>query len=200
MVWRVVENNQIKPVGGNPGASPNRTPNSDWSSIGIDTMKKIPLTQNRFALVDDEDFERLSRHKWCAVCHSGIYYAMREQHLSGSGKNRKRKTILMHRLIMNAKKEQQIDHRNGSGLDNRKQNLRFCTQSQNNMNQKPSQSSTSSRFKGVSWKKENKKWVAYITKSRQRHHVGYFNSEIEAAEAYDKRAKELFGEFARTNF
>ena len=103
----------------------------------------------------------------------------------------------MHRLIMDAQERQEIDHADGNGLNNQKDNLRFCTHSQNHMNRKPTKGS--SKYKGVSWHKAAKKWNARITLNKKTVSIGYFDSEIIAAKAYDEKAIELFGEFAKLN-
>ena len=92
-----------------------------------------------------------------------------------------------------------IDHINHNTLDNRKCNLRICTQSENSAN-KRFYSNKSSIYKGVSWYKNNKKWRSSIGYKRECYLLGYFNDEIEAAKAYDKKARELFGQYALTNF
>ena len=104
----------------------------------------------------------------------------------------------MHRVIMDAPKGMHVDHINGNGLDNRRENLRLCTNSQNHMNRKTHRDS-SSKYKGVSWNKRNSKWQAYIGSGIKRKNLGYFASESDAAKAYDIKAKECFGEFARLN-
>lgn len=105
---------------------------------------------------------------------------------------------MMHRLIMEAKQQQKVDHINGDGLDNRKENLRFATTSENAMN-KCSTKNKSSSYKGVSWYKRYKKWQAQIKFKGKSIYIGIFDTEIEAAKAYDNKAKELFGEFAKLN-
>ncbi len=162
-------------------------------------FSSIPLTQGKIAIVDKEDYQKLNQHKWYAVKSSdgSIYYAA-----YWVGKKPKRKVIFMHRIIMNALPNQQIDHKNGNGLYNRKANLRFCTNSQNQQNRKSTLHRTSI-FKGIFWNKwgqRRKRWKAEICLNHKHICIGYFNSEIEAAKAYDKKAKELFSEFARTNF
>lgn len=152
----------------------------------------IPLTQGLFALVDGEDYERISQHKWYAHKARNAFYAVRKKTIS-------RKMILMHREIMNTPPNVEIDHRNHCTLDNRKPNIRLCTRTQNQQNRNP-QKNTSSKFKGICWKKEKKKWRACIKQNRKQLHLGYFNSETDAAKAYDTKARELFGEFANTNF
>ena len=162
-------------------------------------MKTIPLTQGKFAIVDDEDYEELNKYKWHAIKDDHTYYAARTVYLGGGRKNRKRRIIQMHRQILQALPEQQIDHKNGNGLNNRRCNIRFCTHSQNQQNQR-AQKSKSSKYKGIYWHKRDKKWATMIQYNKKRIHLGYFDNEIKAAKAYDKKAKELFGEFANCNF
>lgn len=155
-------------------------------------MKKIKLTQGKYALVDDEDFEYLSQWKWCAVKHRNNYYAKRN-----SGKTNK--NIYMHRVIMKANNKELVDHKNHNTLDNQKYNLRICNNAQNIYNQLK-QKNTSSKYKGVSWDKINKKWAVVITPSGRQFHLGRFKDEVIAAKIYDYRAKEVFGKFAKLNF
>lgn len=155
----------------------------------------IPLSQGLFALVDGEDFEELSRFKWYALNNGYTYYAVRHS----SQKLGKRKLILMHRVVMNAQPREEIDHYGHYGLDNRKDNIRICTRAQNNQNQRP-RKNTSSQFKGVDWHTKSKKWRVQIKNNNKPIRLGCFDDEIEAAKTYDKKAKELFGEFAHLNF
>ena len=155
-------------------------------------MKLIPLTQGQITLVDDEDFEELNQFKWHAHRRQKHYTYYARRGFQG-------KTISMHRQIMNVPKGQQIDHRNMVGTDNRRCNLRFCTRSQNQMNRR-SFKNGSSQFKGVTWHKYGKKWQAQVFFGKKLYYLGYFDSEIEAAKAYDRKAIELFGEFAKLNF
>lgn len=166
---------------------------------GSTMSKRIPLTQGKFAIVDDEDFEYLNQFNWCANKIGNTYYAVRVLYLGGGRKNQKRKKIFMHRQILNAQDGEEVDHRNHCTLDNRKQNIRFCTHSQNNQNRNPYKN-TSSKFKGVSWNKRDKKWEVQIMLNGKTIHLGLFFDEIEAANAYDDKARELFSEFAKTNF
>lgn len=154
-------------------------------------MKTIPLTQGLFALVDDEDFEYLNQWKWYAARQWNTYYAFRQDYSSG-----KPKTIRMHREVM-GEDPRNIDHRDGDGLNNQKCNLRYCTHSQNHQNRKHHRN-TSSIYKGVSL--TYNKWRAQIMNQGKVAYIGLFYTEEEAALAYDTKAKELFGEFARPNF
>ncbi len=104
----------------------------------------------------------------------------------------------MHRKIINVPKDLQTDHINNNGLDNRKINLRLCTNSQNSQNRRH-YTNKSSKYKGVSWHKFKKKWRAQIGLNKKRIHLGYFEAEKEAAKIYNKEAKELFGDFAYIN-
>jgi len=148
-------------------------------------MKEIQLTKGKVTIVDDADFEWLNIHKW---------------HITSSGYAARRvwpedKILLMHRSIMDTPKGMDTDHKNHDTLDNRRENLRVCSRSENNLNRGPQPHNTSG-FKGVSWSKEKNKWRAYSKGI----HLGYFIDKNDAAMAYDKKAKELFGEFAKLNF
>ena len=153
-------------------------------------MKEIPLTRNKVALVDDEDYEKLSQHKWHCMKFRNKYYARR-----CDGHNKK---IYMHREIAGFPEGKIVDHRNGNGLDNQRHNLRNCTQHENGMNKSLTVSESSSPFKGVTIR--NNKFIARITYNGEQIFIGRFEKGIDAAIAYDKRATELFGEFAKTNF
>lgn len=170
-------------------------------------MKEIKLTQGKYALVDDENYDWLNQYKWRIQNNNTTYYARRNifiQYLN------KRKTIFIHREIMEKKlnrkleSNEQIDHINGDGLDNQEHNLRICVKQQNLFNSKKqkkyNKKKTISRYKGVCWRKDCKKWYTRIMFNGKSIYLGLFKNEKQAAKAYDQKAKELFGEFARLNF
>jgi hypothetical protein len=150
-------------------------------------MKFIPLTQGKQAIVDDEDFERVNQYKWFWDKNYG------SRSLPRSGKNRR--NIRMHRFIMDAKRGQFIDHKNGDKLDNRKSNLRFCTISQNHANRK---NTARSGYKGVHF--DGYRYNSFITIKYKLIRLGSFKTKIEAAKCYDSNAKKYYGRFARLNF
>ncbi len=162
-------------------------------------MKLIELTKGLFAKIDDEDFEEISKYKWHALFKrkGGKPYANTSVHISGSGKNRKKKNINMHKLIMKTTKH--VDHKNGDTLDNQKNNLRECNNSQNHMNIGKIKKKTTSKYKGVSQRKQDIKWRATIRINGKHKELGYFFTEKEAAEAYNKAASEYHREFANIN-
>jgi len=156
--------------------------------------RTIPLTQGQVAIVDDGDYEELAKYKWYAQKIDRRVYAVRKV-----GPPNARLTLYMHRQILNPRPDQQCDHINGNGIDNRRANLRLCTHTQNcyNMHIDPNHSS---RFKGVLWDKERRKWRAEIVVDYKTHYLGRFADEKVAALSYDTAAREYFGEFACVNF
>ena len=150
-------------------------------------MKRILLTQGQYAIVDDEDLERISHWKW----HFGGGYARRGNYPSW-------RLIYMHREVLNVPSHLDCDHINGNRLDNRKINLRVCTHAQNTKNRKLSRNNRSG-FKGVHWRERDKKWSASIGIEKRRMYLGYFETREEAATSYNNAAKVLHGEFANLN-
>jgi len=134
-----------------------------------------------FAIIDLDDMERCKQYKWCIDSHN---YVM-------DSKNNK-----LHNFILNIKPPIRSDHKNRNSLDCRKENLRICTHAENNYNQGLKQNNTSG-YKGVSW--DRGKWTARITKCGKLYLLGAFDNKEEAALAYNKKAIELFGEFAFLN-
>ena len=158
--------------------------------LGFPNGRPIPLTQGKFAIVDSADYYRLVKFNWHAAPGIRTFYA---------NKKMAQTNINMHRFIMDAPRHLVVDHIDHDGLNNRRSNLRLCTNAQNACNMRPYRG-VSSRYKGVSWSKKKKKWEAGIKRDQKRHLLGFFENEIEAARAYDKKAVELHGEFACLNF
>ena len=174
----------------------------------INKMKTIDLGQGYFAKVDDDVFEKINNKKW--------YVLKREKHTSYAVCKVKTDNgwinLSMHTLIMGLKKGKEIDHIDGDGLNNQKDNLRFCTRSENNRNRKPY---GKSKYKGVviytqkrKYTKQNGEVSLYISEPRFRAQInvngkivflGQFKTEKEAAEAYNKAAKENYGENTQLN-
>lgn len=156
-------------------------------------MKKIKLTQNKYALVDDADFAMLNQYKWYAHKDKNTFYAIR----NGKMKNGKReKTIFMHREILKPKDTFEIDHRDMNGLNNQQKNLRECTSTENKRNRKIMKTNNSG-FKGVSFHKQTKKWQANITFGNKQITLGRFLNKIEAYKAYVGACKKYHNKFAR---
>lgn len=153
--------------------------------------REIQLTQGKVALVDDADYEFLSRWKWHACRSRGKWYARRNERLG----NGKRILVQMQHVLCG----KGSDHKDGDGLNNQRDNLRVATHHQNCLNRPPKKGS-SSKYKGVSWYKRGKSWGAYIKLDGKQYHLGRFSTEEEAARAYDAAALHLHGEFAWLNF
>lgn len=163
-------------------------------------MKTISLTQDQSAIVNDEDFEWLNEFKWCAGWNEKTesFYALRSECIQGT-KGAKKKTIRMHRLIMNAQPDNIIDHINHDTLDNRRENLRLVTGFQNAFNMKRHKKAISN-FKGTWWWPQNKKCGSHIRINKKLIHLGYFDTEEEAAHAYDDTAYAYDPEHCFLNF
>jgi NTP pyrophosphatase (non-canonical NTP hydrolase) len=157
-------------------------------------MRHISLSQGKVAIVDDDDYEYLSKYKW----YFANDYAKRNVRLP----NGKRSTQFMHRVILNTPKDKVTDHINGNKLDNRKSNLRVCDCSENQMNVSNVRPGTS-KYKGVNKQNSNRhkkpKWIARIQVRERRISLGYFNTEKEAAIAYNRAAILYHGDFANLN-
>lgn len=155
---------------------------------------EIPLTHGKVALIDAEDYELVSRYKWQAYKGRRTYYSQ----ATVKGVGGKKTTVKMARVILGLNDPSiHVDHINGDGLDNRRSNLRHATQIENARNRAVSVHNQSG-FKGVCV--HGRKWQAQIRFLGHKLNLGTFATPQEAARAYDAKARELFGEFARLNF
>jgi hypothetical protein len=157
-------------------------------------MKLIPLTQGQFAIIDNDDFERVNQFKWYANKAPNTFYANRQVQI-----NRKRQTIHLHRFILNLDTKFLVDHVDGNGLNNQKSNLRTCTNQENSRNKRLSKKGTSS-FKGVHYDKKYDKFEAQIKINYNSNFIGYNTDELICAKFYDAVARFYFKEFAKCNF
>ncbi len=158
-------------------------------------FRRIYLGEGKWTLLDSQDYYRLRRYKWVVYGNGHNFYAVRSK-ITGP---KKTAILSMHREIIEPPAGLLVDHRNRNGLDNRRDNLRPATHSQNACN-RPKKKKTSSRYIGVSFRKRAGKWAAVIRNKGKKTWLGYFSSEIEAAKAYDAAARKYHGEFASLNF
>lgn len=162
-------------------------------------MAVIPLSRGLSSIVDDADYDWLNKHKWHASAprSGGRIYAVRMVPI-GDGK---KTSISMHRAILRPEPGIFVDHINCDGADNRRCNLRLCTNQMNQWNRRNRDWAVStSRYKGVHWAQDRRKWRAAISHNDVPIKLGDFDTEIEAAMVYDEAARTLFGDYARTNF
>ncbi len=175
-------------------------------------FRKIKLTRGKYAIVSPEDFEAVNRHKWQATNnHNNTFYAIRTVYINGV-----RKRLMMHREIMKlppfdsfGKAQDRsaqgregfvVDHQDGNGLNNTRDNLSIVTAAENSYNRRKMAREGTSKYKGVSRDRRNNRYRAIITYKGQVLHLGSFDNEIDAAKAYDEAAKELYGKYAFLNF
>lgn len=154
-------------------------------------MREIPLTKGFVAIVDDEDYEDLSRFNWCVRS----VYACRKKLLTEGGNGKQ--FVSMHHLILPPSPGMVVDHINGNPFDNRRSNLRLCTQSQNAVNQG---TYGKSGFKGVYKDTKATGWNAIMRVNGKIKHLGYFAEADDAARCFDEHARTHHGQFARLNF
>ena len=155
-------------------------------------MRTILLNTEIVAFVDDEDYDRLSKYNW-SISQSESSTQIRRY----EGTKRDGRWVPMANDVLQLYGVL-IDHKNLNPFDNQKSNLRQATHSQNMMNRSKF-SNTTSKYKGVSWKKSNKKWVAQARYNGIVVYLGSFENELEAARAYNEYAKQYYGEFALLN-
>jgi hypothetical protein len=156
--------------------------------------KQIPLTRGAFTVVDDSDYPELSKYKWYAAkCNGGLYAARRKN------KNEGFKLVYMHREIMNAPPDKQVDHHDNDSLNNQRYNLRLATPTQNMANRfRPS--NNTSGHKGVYWCKARNKWIAQVVIGDEKVNLGGFLKKDDAIAMRNKKAREIYGEFVCPDF
>jgi hypothetical protein len=155
--------------------------------------KEIQLTQGQVAIVDDDMYDYLNQWKWCVNNCNGKLYAVRSLSIP-----KKRKIIYMHRFIVKNDSEMHTDHCNGNTLDNRKINLRICTNSQNLMNQKIHKNNKSG-YKGIYFNKRTNRFDVYISIDKKQRRVGVYKDVKDAIKNYNEAAIKYYGEFANLN-
>ena len=159
-------------------------------------MKKIKLTQGKYALVDDEDFKELNKIKWHVVRSKKnddrYFYAMTSPWVDGRSKH-----VRMHRIIMNHPKDMLVHHKDHNGLNNQKRNLQVCSISENLKHQ---QKRKNREYKGVHYKKDSMRWRAQIMSDGKLVYLGTFKTAKAAALSYDEAARKYHKRFALTNF
>lgn len=155
-------------------------------------MREILLSKGRKAIIDDQDYEKVSEYNWYVQENkTGIIYAKANDRKNGT-------TLFMHRLILNIPKGTIIDHVDGDGCNNTRTNLRVCTKQQNAFHSKKMRGCYS-KFKGVSIDSNGKCWRSFIKVDGKYKHLGNFKTELEAAQEYNKAAKKYHGDYAWLN-
>jgi hypothetical protein len=157
------------------------------------SVVEIQLTQGKTALVEAADAERVLQYKWHACCRATTWYA------ATSKERRKGRVVYLHRFILGARPHEHVDHINGNGLDNRRENLRICTNAENRRNMRLQRGV--SQFKGVArdLRQPGRPWVAYINYDGRKINLGAYESEVDAARAYNAAAIKYHGQFASLN-
>ena len=156
-------------------------------------MKQIFLTHDKVALIDDEDYIIASQYHWYAVKGKYTWYATTHQKING-----KMKTLYLHRIIMEAEQDVEVDHIDGNGLNCIRKNMRLCTPLDNNRNRRI-QKGNKSGYKGVRWDSRLGKWRSEISVKNKLIHLGVFIQKDDAGLAYNEAAKLHYGDFARLN-
>ena len=152
----------------------------------------VPLTQGYEAIIDAADAEAVKAWDWYAKMNGGTTYAVRT-----CREGQRQRTVMLHRFLLGGQSGPHVDHRDGDGLNNRRNNLRSATCQQNQHNAKR-RADNKSGVKGVTWDCKAKKWRAGIRKNGLRLHLGFFESIVDAATAYAAASTKIHGEFGRT--
>ena len=160
-------------------------------------FRRIRLTQNKYAIIDPDDYPKISKYKWHAAKGGTTFYVVRSKWCKITKICR---DVRMHRVIIEVPDDYYVNHINGNGLDNRKANLRPATAAQNNQNARRPKRNAYSKYRGVTWEKSKQRWRAHLSCNKRTIHAGYFNDELKAANAYDNAAKKYHREFAVLNF
>lgn len=160
-------------------------------------VRVVPLTRGYVTIVDAEDYEEVSRYKWCAAKRPPTVtpYAVRTLRNAGHKTN-----VALHRVLLDITDPRiQVDHINGNGLDNRRINLRLATASENQWNRRR-RAVNASGFKGVTLERRWGRWRARIRVHKRERSLGHYDTPEAAARAYDEAARRLHGEYAALNF
>jgi hypothetical protein len=154
-------------------------------------MKKYIQLKHGIAIVNEQDFDKINQYKWSSIfCGKAKFPYAISSHFG--------KIVYMHRIVIDAKSDQLVDHIDGNGLNNSRENLRFVTSSQNNMNQSKRSDNTSGH-KGISWCPDREKYQVYVNIDRKRKSLGRYKTIEEAIYVRDQAAKSHYGEYAREN-
>ena len=162
-------------------------------------FRRIYLGEGIFTIVSPPDYYKYNIFNWCLNRDGRNMYAVRVVTVNDVGR-RSIKIIALHREILKVPPGMLVDHRNNNSLDNRMDNLRIATHAQNNCNRRKTSSNTSSQFIGVCFYKRHNRWAVNISHKGKKIFLGYFDTETDAARAYDEAARKYHKEFARLNF
>lgn len=159
-------------------------------------VKEIPLSQGQIAIIDDDDAELIADKKWYAMWTGRRFYAAH-----GFRDGKLRGILLMHRVIIAACSDEEVDHINRNSLDNRRMNLRIVTRAQNNQNR---DNKRPGRLVGAYFRPSrshaDRPWMASIRVNGRAKHLGVYRTEEDAGRAYDQWALRIYGPGAFTNF
>lgn len=162
--------------------------------VDCGSYAKILLHGRIVALIDSADIPLVEGRRWSTNRKDRNCYVYHQSYDGGI-----KTTEYLHRTIANPSPDEVVDHINHNGLDNRRKNLRVCSHAENVWNSNPNRQNTSSKFVGVSWHKARNNWRAVITENGRSKHIGSFQSEEDAAAAYDQYVRDHRDEYATTN-